>query len=148
MLSDKEAIRALVAVVEDRGLLPAAEQLPQGTELRNAVDAGDLKAYREPGEAASEGELARAALECVAALHEDLASTVGEAVEYAQSPTDRFDPVTLPVAVLVITLLQTEVIVKRDPRGKWSLTIHKRAARDSAVGKLLTALLSRITGGQ
>ncbi|MCC9311813.1 hypothetical protein LN042_32925 [Kitasatospora sp. RB6PN24] len=148
MLSDNDAIRALAAVVEDRGLLPVAEQLPQGTELRNAVDAVDLNAYLQPGEVVTEGELARTALECASALHADLASTVSEAVEYAQSPTDRIDPITLSVTTLAIALLQTEVVVKRDPRGKWSLTIHKRAARDSTVGKLLTALLSRITGGQ
>jgi hypothetical protein len=45
---------------------------------------------------------------------------VGEAVEYARSPADRFDPVLVPVGVLVVTL-----------RGRWSLTVHKRALRDA-----------------
>ncbi|GHC57551.1 hypothetical protein [Streptomyces cinnamoneus] len=61
---------------------------------------------------------------------------------------ERLDPFMLPVAGLVITLLQTEVVMKRDTRGKWSLTIHKRALRDSALGRVLTALLSQVTSGK
>ncbi|MGW3657577.1 hypothetical protein ACWD6R_18650 [Streptomyces sp. NPDC005151] len=149
-LSDDEAIRALTALAEERGLLPAAHRFsPEGGRLRAGVDAVELERYLDPGQPElSGGELARRVLEYAVALREDLANTVGEAVAYARSPMDRLDPVTLPVAALAITLLQTEVVVKRDPRGRWSLTIHKRAMRDSSLGRVLTALLSQITSGK
>ncbi|WP_406292902.1 hypothetical protein OG948_00745 [Embleya sp. NBC_00888] len=149
-LSDDEAIRALTVLAEERGLLPAAHRLsPDGGGLRAVVDAVELERYLGSGQPeSSDGELARRVLEYAVALREDLADTVGEAVAYARSPMDRFDPVTLSIAALAITLLQTEVVVKRDPRGRWSLTIHKRALRDSTLGRVLTALLSQITNGK
>ncbi|MFE4868258.1 hypothetical protein [Streptomyces sp. NPDC056682] len=149
-LSDEAAVRALMAVAEERGVLTEASELPSGAaELAAGVDAADLEAYLPDRAqlAVSDGELARAVLE-YAARSDDLAGTVGEAVAYARSPMDRFDLVGFPVTALVIAILQTEVIVKRDRHGKWSLTIHKRALRDSALGKVLTGLLSRITGGE
>ncbi|GLW04381.1 hypothetical protein [Streptomyces lavendulae] len=149
-LADDEAVRALTALAEEHGLLPAARELSEGgDELRAEVAAVELERYVGAGQSElSEGELARRVLEYAAALREDLADTVGEAVAYARSPMERFEPVTLPVAALVIALLQTEVVLKRDPRGRWSLTIHKRALRDSALGRVLTALLSQITSGK
>jgi hypothetical protein len=148
-LSDEEAARALLALVEDRGLLPAAEQLPQGTELQDAVDARDVDAYLPLDRViVTDGELARTALECIPDLREELASTVSDALEYAQSPMERFDPITLPVALLVIAVLQTEIVVKRNESGKWNLMIHKHALRDTALGRVLGALLSQITGGK
>ncbi|MER7466588.1 hypothetical protein [Streptomyces sp. NPDC097981] len=149
-LADDEAVRALTVLAEEHGLLPAARQLSAGgDELRAEVAAVELERYvgAEQSEL-SDGELARRVLEYAAAAREDLADTVGEAVAYARSPMERLDPVTLPVAALVVTLLQTEVVLKRDPRGRWSLTIHKRALRDSSLGRVLTALLSQITSGK
>ncbi|KUL62698.1 hypothetical protein [Streptomyces sp. NRRL S-1521] len=149
-LSEDSAVRALAVVVEERGLLAEASRCPwDDAELSRAVAAGDLAAYLPPGRPeATDGELARAALEYVASLDEDMASTVAEAVEYARSPMERVDPVSLSVTVLVVVLLQTEVAVKRDTRGRWSFTLHKRAMRDAALGRVFTALLSRLTGGK
>ncbi|MEW1636972.1 hypothetical protein AB0469_23195 [Streptomyces sp. NPDC093801] len=149
-LADDEAVRALTALAEEHGLLPAARQLSEvGDELRAEVAAVELARYVGPDQPEiSDGELARRLLEYAAALREDLADTVGEAVAYACSPMERLDPVTLPVAALAVTLLQTEVVLNRDPRGRWSLTIHKRALRDSSLGRVLTALLSQITSGK
>ncbi|MFI5798153.1 hypothetical protein [Streptomyces sp. NPDC051677] len=148
-LSDAEAVRALAVLLEDRGLLSSAEDLPAtDEELRGAVDAADAAEYLPPGQPpVAEGDLARAAL-VYAAQQEEGGGVVGEAVAYASSSIDRFDPVVVPVGVLVVTLLQTEVVVKRDPRGRWSLTVHKRALRDAAMGRLLTALLSHFTSGK
>ncbi|MCA1220718.1 hypothetical protein [Streptomyces sp. 8L] len=163
-LSDVEAVRALTVLVEDRGLLSSASELDlSDDELKDALDAaGDaLKPAREqPGAAAGPpdaagtgpgaadggaGGVARAVLE-YAALGGD--GVVAEAVEYARSPMERFDPVSLSVGVLAVTLLQTEVVVKRDARGKWSATVHKRALKDAALVKVLTALLAHLTGGK
>ncbi|WEH33970.1 hypothetical protein PZB75_11670 [Streptomyces sp. AM 4-1-1] len=149
-LSDDEAIRALAELMEERGLLPAADQLPSTeAELAASVTVVDAEAYLRPDQPTpSDGQLARSALEYAAAQREDLVETVSEAVDYARSPADHPESFTLPVAVLVITLLQTEVILKRSSGGRWSLTIHKRALRDSALGRVLTELISRITGGR
>ncbi|MFE6104687.1 hypothetical protein ACFVQ4_32660 [Streptomyces laurentii] len=149
-LSDDEAVRALTALAEDRGLLAAARDMaPEGGELRVEVAATELEQYASSERpTASNGELARRVLAYAVTASEDLAETVGEAVAYARSPMDRFDPVTLSVAALAITFLQTEVTAKRDTEGKWSLTIRKRAMRDSSLGRVLTALLSQITGGK
>ncbi|MFJ9446923.1 hypothetical protein ACIRRH_34440 [Kitasatospora sp. NPDC101235] len=150
LLSEEEAVRALAAVVEDRGLLAAAGELPsRGEELREAVSTEDLAVYGRPEEPpTSDGELARLVLAYAADRDEALAGTVGEAVEYAREPAERFDGVMLGVAVLALTLLQTDVLVKRESSGRWSFTIRKRALRDSTLGKVLTALLSQITGGK
>ncbi|MEU6992771.1 hypothetical protein ABZ953_19205 [Streptomyces sp. NPDC046465] len=149
-LSDEAAVQALAAVVEERGLLAEARRYDwDGSELSEPLDSGDVAEYLEAGQApVADGELARAALEYAASSGEDMARTVGEAVDYARSPMVRLDPVSLPVAVLVVVLLQTEVVVKRDTRGKWSLTIHKKAMKDAALGRVFTALLSRIGGGK
>ncbi|MEV0120532.1 hypothetical protein AB0I16_03070 [Streptomyces sp. NPDC050703] len=149
-LSEESAVRALALVVEERGLLAEASRCAwDGAEPAGAVAAGDLAAYLPPDRPrATDGELARATLEYAASLDEDMARTVAEAVEYVRSPMERVDPVSLSVTVLVVVLLQTEVAVKRDTRGRWSFTIHKRAMRDAALGRVFTALLSRLTGGK
>lgn len=141
-LSDEEALRALTVLVEDRGLLPSAKKIDlHDGELREALKAAGV----ESGGSEGEGDVARAALEYVA-LSGD--SVVDEAVEYARSPMERFDPVSVSVGVLAVTLLQTEVMVKRDAGGRWSVTVHKRALKDAALARLLTALLSHLTGGK
>lgn len=149
-LSDEAAVRALTALVEERGLLPEARQRAWSeAELKETLDAADVVAYASPEQPeATDGELARAVLEYTAGLRDDLAGLVGEAVDYAQSPMVRLEPVALSVTVLVVVLLQTEVVVKRDTRGRWSLTIHKRAMRDAALGRVFTALLSRLTNSK
>ncbi|MFJ2773866.1 hypothetical protein [Streptomyces sp. NPDC087300] len=149
-LSDEAAVQALAVVVEELGLLDAAHQYDWGeAELGETLDAGYVADYLTPGQpVASEGELARATLVYAASLGEDMARTVNEAADFARSPRERSLIVTVGVPVLVVVLLQTEVLVKRDTRGKWSLTIHKKAMKDAALGRVFTALLSRIGGGQ
>ncbi|WPO70703.1 MULTISPECIES: hypothetical protein [unclassified Streptomyces] len=149
-LSDEAAVRALAAVVEERGLLPRAHAADwDGGELAETLESEDVAEYVGPDRPeVTEGELARATLEYAASQGGDLSRTVGEAVDYARSPMQRFDPVGLSVTVLVVVLLQTEVRVRRDTEGKWSLTIHKRAMKEAALGRVFTALLSRISGGK
>ncbi|GGR57829.1 MULTISPECIES: hypothetical protein [Streptomyces] len=141
-LSDAQAVRALTVLVEDRGLLSSAREtgLSEG-ELGQALKAAGV----EPGEGGGEGDVARAALEYAALQGDDV---VGEAVEYARSPMERFDPVTVTVGVLVVTLLQTEVVVDRDRQGRWKVAVRKRALKDAALARVLTALLSHLTNGK
>ncbi|RNG23574.1 hypothetical protein [Streptomyces botrytidirepellens] len=141
-LSDAEAVRALTVLVEDRGLLSSAMKIAlSDEELGDALKTAGV----DPGGGEGEGDVARAALEYVA-LSGD--SVVGEAVEYVRSPMERFDPVSVSVGVLAVTLLQTEVVIKRDARGRWSVTVHKRALKDAALARVLTALLSHLTDGK
>ncbi|MFD7862733.1 hypothetical protein [Streptomyces sp. NPDC059783] len=141
-LSDAEAVRALAVLVEDRGLLPSAmESAVPDEELRDSLKAAGV----EPGGGEGEDDVARAVLEYLALSGDGV---VGEAVEYVRSPMERFDPVSVSVGVLAVTLLQTEVVVKRDVRGRWSVTVHKRALKDAALAKVLTALLSHLTDGK
>lgn len=144
-LTDREAIQALSMLAEDRGLLDAVEHLPSSAEaLEGCVDPSDLSAYGVSGlPVVSDGELARAALEYVAGLP-DWVDTVEEAAEYVRAPAERLDPVSAPVILLVIVILQTDIKFTRNTRGKWSLTIHKKAARDSTLGKVIRGLLSQL----
>ncbi|KJY41870.1 hypothetical protein VR41_10405 [Streptomyces sp. NRRL B-1568] len=149
-LSDEQAVRALTVLVEDRGLLATAAGIPMTDEelreaLGTAAATGQLPAPN--GSSVGAGDVARAALE-LAAKQADLATVAGEAVDYARAPMDRFDPVSVSIGALVVTLLQTEVTVKRDVSGRWSLTVHKRALRDAALGRLLAALLSHLTNSK
>jgi hypothetical protein len=73
---------------------------------------------------------------------------VAEVVDYARSPSERVDLEAVSVMAAVVVLLQTEVVVKRNVQGKWSVTVHKHAARDSALGHVLSTLYSRIGGGR
>ncbi|MDH6697499.1 hypothetical protein ABZ682_20165 [Streptomyces griseoviridis] len=141
-LSDVEAVRALTVLVEDRGLLSSATEIAvHEKELRDALKAAGV----EPGAGEGEGDVARAALEYLALSGDGV---VGEAVEYVRSPMERFDPVSVSVGALAVTLLQTEVVVKRDAQGRWSVTVHKRALKDAALARVLTALLSQLTDGK
>jgi hypothetical protein len=141
-LSDAAAIRALTVLLDEHGLRPAA------LELSSAVaecDVRGLGKFAVPGAApASDADVARSALAYVAVADGGI---VAEAVDYARSPSERVDLETVSVIAAVVALLQTEVVVKRNTRGKWTLTIHKHAARDSALARVLSALHSRIGGG-
>ncbi|MFI5781163.1 hypothetical protein [Nocardia sp. NPDC051570] len=135
-LSDEEAVCALSVLLDERGLRGAAQRL--SLEVDQAQGAIDIPVV-------SDADLARCALEYLADADR---GTVQEAVDYALSPSERIDPVTISVTAIVLALLQTEVVVKRDVRGRWSLTVHKKAVRESALGRVLSALYSRIGGGR
>jgi len=49
--------------------------------------------------------------------------------------TIRFEPATLAVGVLVLLALQTEVKVDRNAAGEWQFRLHKKAMRDSTLGR-------------
>ncbi len=145
-LSDVEAIRALAVLLDERGLRTAAQQLSSAVAQRDALDVGELAQYSDPLESVvSEADLARLVLEYVAVADRSL---VAEVVSYARSPAERVDLQTVSVVAAVVALLQTEVMVKRDARGKWSVTVHKHAAQNSALARVLSTLYSQIGGGQ
>ncbi len=66
---------------------------------------------------------------------------IDRAVRLADDTT-RFEPATLAVGGLVLIALQTEVKVERNTAGRWQFRLHKKAMRDSTLGRLLGQLLT------
>jgi hypothetical protein len=102
----------------------------------------DLRPYRRPGTPPpSHGDLARATLTHLSATRPELAPVIDRAVRLADDTT-RFEPATLAVGGLVLLALQTEVKVERNTAGEWQFRLHKKALRDSTLGRLLGQLLA------
>ncbi len=55
--------------------------------------------------------------------------------------TTRFEPATLALGGLVLLALQTEIKIDRNTTGQWQFRLHKKAMRDSTLGRLLGKLL-------
>ena len=142
-LADEQAIQVLGLVVEDARLPVLADDWDSvESHLGEAVAASHLDLYEPtPSTSYSEGDLARAALRYYAESGSDAADTIQQAIAYASSPGERFDPVTLTVGALVIAVLQTDVKLKRDARGRWSFELHKKAMRDSALGQVISTFI-------
>jgi hypothetical protein len=93
---------------------------------------------------ASRGDLARAALAVLAESPLADQTVIADAIGLAQRP-DRSGLEVVGVLSMVGVVLQTEVKVERDPDGKWHILLHKRPARDSTVGQLLSKLIGYFT---
>ena len=65
-----------------------------------------------------------------------MVDAIDQAITYGIGSGERFDPVTLTVGGLVIAVLQTDIKLKRDPAGHWSFELHKKAMRDSTLGRV------------
>jgi hypothetical protein len=143
-LNDEQAIQVLELVVEDAQLPTpdAAEWHSIQSHLGEAITASHLDLYQpNPDTTYSEGDLARAALTYHAESSPDATKTVQQAIQYASSAGERFDPVTLAVGALAIAVMQTEVKLKRDTHGKWSFELHKKAMRDSTLGQVISTFV-------
>ncbi len=142
-LTDLQAIRVLALVVDHYAPLPDPTRLRElDTALAHAADDPDLRPYRRPGAPPpSHGDLARAALTHLSATRPELASVIDRAVLLADDTT-RFEPATLAVGGLVLLALHTEVKVERNTAGEWQFRLHKKALRDSTLGRLLGQLLA------
>ena len=107
------------------------------TVLAHAADDPDLRPYLRPGTPPpSHGDLARATLTHLSATRPELAPVIDRAVRLADDTT-RFEPATLAVGGLVLLALHTEVKVERNTAGEWQFRLHKKALRDSTLGRLL-----------
>lgn len=144
-LDDATAVRVLAEVADYQAPLPDPAQLrAMETALRQATDDPALTSYTGPGDPAGAGELARATLQHLAS-RPALAPVITRAIQDSGNPTR--DPATLTVAALVVIALQTEVKLSRDPKGHWAFTVHKHPMRDSALGQVITKLLSYLGSG-
>jgi hypothetical protein len=141
-LSDPQAVRALALVVDRVCRLPDPAHLRElDAQLRKAsMDGNPADEFGPPP---STGEVARATLAHLVAETPELSEVVRRAGALAPD-TGRFDAATLAIGGLVLIALQTEVEMRRDAKGEWRLWIHKKALRDSTLGRLLAQLVSQI----
>jgi hypothetical protein len=142
-LDDATAIRVLADVADYQAPLPDPAQLraiETGLRQATATDPA-LTSYTDPAAPAGAGDLARATLQ-------HLAGDPGLApVITGDSGDPTRELATLTVAALVVIALQTEVKLSRDPQGRWAFTVHKHPMRDSALGQVITKLLSYLGSG-
>ena len=143
-LTDLQAVRVLALVVVDHHApLPDPTRLRElDTAFAHAADDPDLWPYLRPSTPPpSHGDLARATLTHLSATRPELALVIDRAVHLADDTT-RFEPATLAVGGLVLLALHTEVKVERNTAGEWQFRLHKKALRDSTLGRLLGQLLA------
>ena len=140
-LDDATAQRLLTTVARAR-LRNGATLLEPSAELGRAIsDQLDIATPAEV-EPASEGEIARLALQLLA---ED-PSTREVIVALGSAPAPEsfsFDAgTTVALSALVLVALQTHFRFHRDKTGKWSLTLEKKPTKDSLLKPLVQKLLS------
>ena len=141
MTTDDENSISILKTISQARLGPAAGELPPNPELRTAL----VTAFGSPEPApASEGELARAALDLLrqkTTFAEDIQLATIEAS--APSTRDRyFDPVTISTLAAAMLVLQTRVKFKLDSSGNWSVEVDKKSAGDGTVKLLVQRLLA------
>ena len=142
-LTDLQAVRVLALVVDHHAPLPDPTRLRElDTALAHAADHPDLRPYRRPGTPPpSDGDLAQATLTHLAATRPELAPVIQRAVGLAEDTT-RLEPTTLALGGLVLLALQTEIKIERNTTGEWQFRLHKKAMRDSTLGRLVGQLLA------
>jgi hypothetical protein len=139
MADDETSISILKAIAQAR-LGPAAGELPPTPELRSAL----ATAFGSPEPAsASEGELARAALDL---LRQDPAfaepiQVMASQAGGAASRQRYLEPLTIGLATAAVLALQTRVKFNLDSNHKWSIEVDKKSAGDAAVKLLVQRLL-------
>ncbi len=139
MPTDDETSISILKTIAQARLEPSSE-LPPAPELRSALAA----AFGSPEPApASEGELARAALDL---LRQDpaFAEPIQLMSSQAGSRASRqryLDPFTIGLTTAALLALQTHVKFKRDHTGKWSLELDKKSSSDSTLKLLVQRLL-------
>jgi len=137
-LDDDSAIRILKTITQAR-LSSATHDLIADSELHTALAANF---GNQPGSTASEGDLARAALD-VLAQDAEFAEPI-QTMANRPAATERYlEPTTtIAVATAAILVLQLRVKFKADSAQKWALEVEKKAASDGAFKLLVERLLS------
>jgi hypothetical protein len=145
-LDDASAILILKKIAR-RYFSDNESKVPNTPELRDALAAA-FEIHSPP--AASEGDLARAALELLA---DD--PRFAESIELAildledsvdQSPERYIDGSGITLVIAALLVLSTRIKFKMDNSRKWSLEIEKKSAGDGVVKILVERLLSVLRG--
>ncbi len=139
-LGDERAVQVLRLVLERQGVLPDAADLRASQEhlteaLADARDRGLADPVR-----ATDGDLARAALEHLAAQSQDNRDLVARAAALSAGEVER-EPVTLAVGALVLLVFRTELRLEHNPGQGWKFQLRTRPLSDSAVARILGQLL-------
>jgi hypothetical protein len=138
-LDDATAIQILTMIAQAR-LRPAASDVASTPDVRAALAA----AFDNPAPtAASEGDLARAALDLLAqdpAFAEPIRIMARQPSAATQRYIDPVSAIALTTAALLV--LQTRGKFKCDHTGKWSFEAEKKALSDGALKPLVQHLLS------
>jgi hypothetical protein len=139
-LGDEQAVWALRLVLGRQGVLPDEAELRAAQQhLDQAVADARARGLADPLPATS-GDLARAALEHLAAQDEGGRDLVARAVAIEPGPGER-EPVTLAVGALVLLAFRTELRLEHQPGKGWKFQLHTKPLSDSAVGKILSQLI-------
>lgn len=146
-LDDERATLVLRIVVGYIRLsVPTEDWTSAKDHLIEAVVSSGLDAYRPTaGASCSDGDLARAALHYLAESGEDNVDVIDRSITYASRPGERFGLETLALGALVLAVLQTDLKLKRDTRGRWTFELHKKAMSDSALARVITTFIGRFT---
>jgi hypothetical protein len=140
-LDDSSSIQILKTIAQAR-LSDEQPDLAPTPDLRASLAAvfGD-----PPQAAASEGDLARAALDLLAqdpAFAEPIQIMTRNAAGVPAASQRYLDPATIAVTTAALLALQTRVKFKRDHTGKWAIEIEKKSASDGTIKLLAQRLLS------
>ena len=137
MTTDDSAIYILKTIAQARLESSSAEPTPT-PDLRAAL----VAAFGNPSTAsASEGDLARAALDLLA-QDPAFAEPIRLMASQPAPPQRYLDPATIALTTAALLALQTRVKFKLDHNRKWSIEIDKKSAGDSALKLLVDRLLS------
>lgn len=140
-LDDATAVYVIKKIAHEH--LPRGESSPPApADVREAL-AGTFGVA--VGTEASEGDLARAALDLLAEDPEfsgRIHALVRSAAMSPASHRHHLDPGTVALTAAALLVLQTRVKFKRTPAGKWSLEIEKKASSEGALKRLAERLLA------
>ena len=110
-------------------------------EMAAALESALPVAVAGAADRASEGEIARAALQWLAEDPE-YAKRISAMILGANTQRFSVDPATIGMVVAGIVILQTRIRFEKDKKGQTSFVIEKKAASDT----LLKALVEKLMG--
>ena len=142
-IDDQLAVRVLFLLIEDRSMqLDGLSERDAITAVRGALDQADVQSYVDADQV-SDHDLALCAIYYLWSSGSVSQDLIAEAVKAARS-TSRADPITIGLVGLVLAAMQTEIKISKDQGGGWKFSLHKHPMKDSALGKLLSALLTKL----
>lgn len=142
-LPDTQAESAL-ALELGGGSLDLVELTRAQERLVEALGDPELTEFVVPGEASSDGDLARLALRHLADAEPQ---RVRRAIDGDDGRIERDAVEAFVIGALVLYAFSAELKIERHPEKGWTFRFHKRPLKDSTVGRLLTELYNTYIGG-
>lgn len=144
-LTDTQAEAALALALEiGGGSLDLVELTRAQERLVEALGDPELTEFVVPGEASSDGDLARLALRHLADAEP---RRVRRAIDGDDGRIERDAIGVFVIGALVLYAFSAELKIERHPEKGWTFRFHKRPLKDSTVGRLLTELYNTYIGG-